>query len=168
MQTYTQGDLQIRSAIPVTDINQFYMKVDRNDHAVCRIEGTVPENCAEDAVLQPLSGTLMMAGAGSRMLFAGRIREVQMTHEGTSYHVTVTGVSMTEQLDLIKRDRSFQDVSMTYRGSDGTGGCRHAGDKIMVPRGGPGDSEPAVSDRGDRLGIFKKACRQAAHRSCSV
>lgn len=115
MQTYTQGDLKIRSAVPVTDIHQFYMKVDRNDHAVCRIEGTVPENCAEDAVLQPLSGTPMMAGAGSRMLFAGRIREVQMTHEGTSYHVTVTGVSMTEQLDLLKRDRSFQDVSMTYR-----------------------------------------------------
>ncbi len=54
MQTYTQGDLKIRSAVPVTDIHQFYMKVDRNDHAVCRIEGTVPENCAEDAVLQPL------------------------------------------------------------------------------------------------------------------
>ena len=33
MQTYTQGDLQIRSAVPVTDIHQFYMKVDRNDHA---------------------------------------------------------------------------------------------------------------------------------------
>ena len=48
MQTYTQGDLQIRSAIPVTDIHQFYMKVDRNVHAVCRVEGTVPAVCRED------------------------------------------------------------------------------------------------------------------------
>ena len=57
MQTYTQGDLQVRSAVPIADIQKFDMKVDRNDHAVCQVEGTVPEKYAEDAVLQPLSGT---------------------------------------------------------------------------------------------------------------
>ena len=114
MQTYTQGDLQVRSAVPITDIQKFDMKVDRNDHAVCQIEGTVPENYAEDAVLQPLSGTSMMTGAGSRLLFAGQIREVQMTHEGSSYHVVLTGVSATQQLDHLRRNRSFQDISMTY------------------------------------------------------
>lgn len=96
MQTYTQGDLQVRSAVPIADIQKFDMKVDRNDHAVCQVEGTVPEKYAEDAVLQPLSGTSMMTGAGSRLLFAGQIREVQMTHEGSSYHVVLTGVSATQ------------------------------------------------------------------------
>ncbi len=114
MQTYTQGDLQVRSAVPIADIQKFDMKVDRNDHAVCQVEGTVPEKYAEDAVLQPLSGTSLMTGAGSRLLFAGQIREVQMTHEGSSYHVVLTGVSATQQLDLLRRNRSFQDISMTY------------------------------------------------------
>ena len=114
MQTYTQGDLQVRSAVPIADIQKFDMKVDRNDHAVCQVEGTVPEKYAEDAVLQPLSGTPVMTGAGSRLLFAGQIREVQMTHEGSSYHVVLRGVSATQQLDLLRRNRSFQDISMTY------------------------------------------------------
>ena len=43
MQTYTQGDLQVRSAVPIADIQKFDMKVDRNDHAVCQVEGTVTE-----------------------------------------------------------------------------------------------------------------------------
>ena len=30
MQTYTQGDLQVRSAVPIADIQKFDMKVDRN------------------------------------------------------------------------------------------------------------------------------------------
>ena len=47
MQTYTQGDLQVRSAVPIADIQKFDMKVDRNDHAVCQVEGTVPEKYAD-------------------------------------------------------------------------------------------------------------------------
>ena len=65
-------------------------------------------------ILLPLAGTSVAVGAGDRILFAGILKEVQITHEGAAYHVVLTGVSATDQLDHGKKNRSFQDISMTY------------------------------------------------------
>ena len=43
MSTLTQGDLRIECAVPITDIRSFHMEIRGNDHAVCHIEGTIPE-----------------------------------------------------------------------------------------------------------------------------
>lgn len=114
MSTLTQGDLRIECAVPTTDIRSFHMEIRGNDHAVCHIEGTIPEAEGEEAILRPLAGTPVMAGAGDRLLFAGMLREVQIAHEGAAYHVKLTGVSATEQLDHSRQNRSFQNISMTY------------------------------------------------------
>ncbi|MBO5032835.1 MAG: hypothetical protein J6D08_13290 [Lachnospiraceae bacterium] len=115
MAILTQGELRIRSAVPITDVQKFHMKIDRNTHAVLYMEGTISEKEVEDALLQPLAGTPVMAGAGDIMLFAGILKEVQVIREGTEYHVLLTAVSSTEQLDNRKKNRSFQNVSMTYK-----------------------------------------------------
>ena len=95
MPMLTQGDLQVRSAVPITDIHKFYMKIYRNIHAVFQVKGTIPEEVGEDAILQPLAGSPVIVGANNWILSAGIMKEVQMTQEGSSYHVLLTGVSAT-------------------------------------------------------------------------
>ena len=115
MSQLTQGDLQINCAIPITDIHTFYMKIQKSTHAVFHMEGTVSEKIGADAVLQPLAGTSIMIGANNRILFAGLLKEVQLTYEGSRYHISLSGISSTDQLDHNIKNRSFQDTSMTYR-----------------------------------------------------
>ena len=115
MPTLTQKDLKLQSPIPITDIEEFYMEIRKNNHAVFHMEGAISEEEGKDAVLQPLSETTVMVSANNRTLFMGILKEVQITHEGAGYHVSLTGVSSTEKLDYRKKNRSFQDVSQTYR-----------------------------------------------------
>jgi len=115
MPALTQEDLQIRSAVPVSDIHKFYIKIDKNTHAVFHMEGTISEEEGKDVILQPLSGTTVMISASSQTLFVGILRDIQITHEGACYHVSLTGISSTDKLDHEKKNRSFQDTFMTYR-----------------------------------------------------
>ena len=115
MPTLTQKDLKLQSPIPITDIEEFYMEIRKNTHAVFHMKGSVSEEEGKDAVLQPLSETTVMVSANNRTLFTGILKEVQIIHEGAGYHVSLTGVSSTEKLDYRKKNRSFQDVSQTYR-----------------------------------------------------
>ena len=99
MPQLTQGDLQIHCAIPITDIHKFYMKIQKSPHAIFYMEGTVSEKIGADAVLQPLAGTSVMVGANNRILFARLLKEVQLTYEGSRYHISLSGISSTDQLD---------------------------------------------------------------------
>jgi len=53
--------------------------------------------------------------ANSQKLFVGILKDIQITHEGACYNVSLTGISSTEKLDHKKKNRSFQDISKTYR-----------------------------------------------------
>ena len=99
MPQLTQGDLQIHCAIPITDIHKFYMKIQKSTHAIFYMEGTVSEKIGADAVLQPLAGTSVMVGANNRILFAELLKKVQLTYEGSRYHISLSGISSTDQLD---------------------------------------------------------------------
>lgn len=115
MPTLTQKDLKIQSSIPVTDIQEFHMDIYKNTHAVFHMEGTVSEKEGKDIILQPLSGSTVMISASNQKLFVGILKDVQITHEGAYYHVSLTGISSTEKLDHKKKNRSFQDISKTYK-----------------------------------------------------
>ncbi|MDD6626868.1 MAG: contractile injection system protein, VgrG/Pvc8 family [Lachnospiraceae bacterium] len=115
MSALTQGDLQIQSVIPVIDIQYFHMEQQTNAHASFHVEGIIPEEEGEEALLQPLIGTVVKISADNRTLFTGIPEEVYMIQEGRGYQLSMTGVSATKQLDYQRKNRSFQDVSMTYR-----------------------------------------------------
>lgn len=115
MAALTQGELQIQSVIPVMDIQHFHMEFRRNTHASFQAEGIVSEEDGDADILRSLTDTFVKVNADNRLLFAGMIEEVRMTQEGRGYHLTLKGVSATEQLDYRRKCRSFQDVSMTYR-----------------------------------------------------
>ena len=129
MPVLTQGDLRIECAVLITDIQTFHMEIRQNRHAVCRVEGTMPGAEGGEAILQPLAGTRVTAGAGDRLLFAGMLQDIQVSHEGAHYRVSLTGVSATGMLDHAKKDRSFQDVSMT---------CREVMERVLADTPGAG------------------------------
>lgn len=115
MSALTQGDLQIQSVIPIIDIQHFHMEQRANVHASFHAEAIIPEEEGEDALLQPLTGTFVKISADNRTLFTGILEEVHMIQEGRGYQLSMTGVSATKQLDYQRKNRSFQNVSMTYR-----------------------------------------------------
>lgn len=115
MPTLTLGDIQIESAIPIVDIQDFRMEVQENTHAYAWIEGMVSDGEGEECFLQPMAGTGLTVKANNRILFEGMLKETQIKQEGRGYQISLIGVSYTEQLDYQKKCRTFQDTSMTYR-----------------------------------------------------
>lgn len=115
MPTLTQGDIQIESAVPITDIQDLHMKIQGNAHAYIRMEGLVPDKEGEKCLLRPLEGSGLTVRIDERILFTGMLREAQIVQEGLGYHVSLIGVSNTERLDYQKKCRTFQDTSMTYK-----------------------------------------------------
>lgn len=115
MVALTQGDLQIQSVIPIMDIQHFHMGFFGNTHAFFQAEGIVSEENGDTDILQSLTDTFVKVNADNRLLFAGMFKEIRMTQEGRGYHLSLTGVSATEQVDYRRKSRSFQDMSMTYR-----------------------------------------------------
>lgn len=115
MPTLTQGDIQVESAIPIADIQDFRMEIQENTHAYAWIEGIVSDEEGEECFLQSMAGTRITVRVDNRILFAGMLKEAQMKQEGMGYHVSLTGVSFTELLDYQKKCRTFQDTSMSYQ-----------------------------------------------------
>ena len=115
MPTLTQGDIQVESAIPIVDIQDFRMEIQENNHAYVRREGIVSDEEGEECFLQPMAGTRITVRVDDRILFEGMLKEAQMKQEGMGYHVSLTGVSLTELLDYQKKCRTFQDTSMSYQ-----------------------------------------------------
>ena len=104
MAALTQGDLQVQAAVPVMEIRQFHMEIRANAHPSFYLEGMLSEEDGEEGI-----------GAGSRLLFAGILDEAEVIQEGRGYGIIMRGAAATRLLDCRKKNRSFQDVSMTYR-----------------------------------------------------
>lgn len=115
MAALTQGDLQVQSAVPVMEIRQFHMEIQENVHPSFYLEGMLSEEDGKEGIPRPLAGTTVKIGAGSRLLFAGILDEAEVMQEGRGYGIIMRGAAATRLLDCRKKDRSFQDVSMTYR-----------------------------------------------------
>lgn len=115
MAALTQGDLQVQAAVPVMEIRQFHMEIRANAHPSFYLEGMLSEEDGEEGIRRPLAGTTVRIGAGSRLLFAGILDEAEVIQEGRGYGIIMRGAAATRLLDCRKKNRSFQDVSMTYR-----------------------------------------------------
>lgn len=114
MGSTTLGELQIDAVIPVNTILEFRMEVRRDSHAVMHLEGLVTEAVGTGALFQSLEHSGVMVRTEKATLFAGNISNIQIMKEGACFHISLEGISATEQLDNEKKRRTFQDVSRTY------------------------------------------------------
>ena len=85
MAALTQGDLQVQAAVPVMEIRQFHMEIQANAHPSFYLEGMLSEEDGKEGIRQPLAGTTVRIGAGSRLLFVGILEEAKVMQEGRGY-----------------------------------------------------------------------------------
>lgn len=108
----------IIEGITVTDLNELELICCPNEHAVLQLGGFASENKGEELLYglkeySPLSVSIK-EDHGITLLFSGVITTVKVTGEGQCDHIWVEAKSNSLLMDLKKKSRSFQDVSITY------------------------------------------------------
>ncbi|MEC0181028.1 contractile injection system protein, VgrG/Pvc8 family [Paenibacillus peoriae] len=90
-----------------------------NEHATLRLKGIVQEeqgthylkmSHAEQNISVGLKGGQMDAA----MLFQGMVRNIQVHQVRNVYHIELEAVSLSYKLDVVRKERTFQDIQMTY------------------------------------------------------
>lgn len=115
MPTITSGEIRIETAIPIEDLQDFSMNIQKNSHAVISLKGFVPQEAGEDALFVPMEKADLKVWTGDKLLFRGMIKEAQIVHEGGGYQIIIQGISNTIQLDYERKNRTFQNSNSTYQ-----------------------------------------------------
>lgn len=110
----TQGELRIKTVVPISGIQQFRMEVCGGSHTVIFVKGTVDEEIGSAFLFQPMEQESITVSGGQEQLFAGNIREIKIIREGNVYQISLKGISATDRLDDRKKNRTFQDTDKTY------------------------------------------------------
>lgn len=115
MGAITQGEIRVKTALPIRSISHFTMEVRENHHGAMMLEGEIAEEEWEGALQLPLLNQEVEVEGKGELLFAGAIRNVWMGKQGRGYSVSLQGITGTCRLDTGKKNRIFQDVGCTYR-----------------------------------------------------
>lgn len=114
---YTAAQIAIEG-VPINGLKTFDLVCRPGEHAVLKLEGYVDENQGEDILYglkeyAPLSVTVTDNGSITP-LFSGVITSAKVTGMGQLNGIEVEAQSRSLLMDIKKKSRSFQDVSMTY------------------------------------------------------
>ncbi len=104
------------AVIQITDVR---MTEGMNCHACLRITAICEDDKQNDVLNQPAEGEKIQAGhieecREKAPFFTGRIQEVSFTYEKGQPVLKLTAVSMTQEWDIIRRSRTFQNTDATY------------------------------------------------------
>lgn len=115
----TLGQLQIKCCFAFLSVFQCDIYSKYGEHTRVEIIGTVKEDEAKKAFLNILKGNLEIIcqydNGAQETLFIGAIEDVDLKQEGQYAVLTVRAVSGTWEMDIKRKSRSFQNLSMTYR-----------------------------------------------------
>ena len=104
------------AVIQITDVR---MTEGMNCHACLRITAICEDDKQNDVLNQPAEGEKIQAGhieecREKAPFFTGRIQEVSFTYEKGQPVLKLTAASMTQEWDIIRRSRTFQNTDATY------------------------------------------------------
>lgn len=115
----TYGKLQIKCCFDFLSVFLCDIHSKYGEHTRAEITGTVKGDDAKKALLNVLEDTLEIIGQNDNdaeeVLFIGTIEGVDLKQEGQYAVLAVRAVSCTWEMDIERKNRSFQDLSMTYR-----------------------------------------------------
>lgn len=104
--------------VELSCIEELFMEITMNIHAIFKIKGILPPDNYEKARRIRLLGKsfkLSYSNDGEEIpLFYGLIHEVKMEQEGGLHRLSITGYSMSISFDKDKKTRFFQDKRLTY------------------------------------------------------
>ena len=99
-------------------IEDFQLEHQMNQHGWATVKILLEDNANQD-VVQKFSINdrikIYTSGKNGSTIFVGVPIKVQMSHIGMFFRLTIQLYSVTILLDLKKKSRSFQNISMTYR-----------------------------------------------------
>lgn len=114
MSAITQGEIRIKSEVPIENLRELEMVISKNRHASIRLTGTIPDEIGDGFLFPPMGQDRMEVWAGETMLFNGILEGIHVTREGNGYSVAVEGVSASRLLDCGRKNRTFQETDATY------------------------------------------------------
>lgn len=117
MDTITGGNIQIDSNLRIKYITTLKIVTEMQKHGTCRLTGVLEDGLEAQQLLSSRDDIpISITGNGDckEVLFRGIIKKAEIDVVNGIYHVYILAVSLSEMLDRTKKQRSFQDVTMTY------------------------------------------------------
>lgn len=113
------GQLQVKSRFKLLAVLDCTIHSKYGEHTRAEITGTVKSAEAMAALNNTSEDKLEITGRDDdgveEVLFTGAIKCAELKQEGQYGILTVRAVSNTWKMDIERKSRSFQDVSMTYK-----------------------------------------------------
>ncbi|WP_258073337.1 hypothetical protein [Brevibacillus laterosporus] len=113
------GNLQVVSPYDIQTLQELQLVKEANDHAKLYLTGIIPEEKKDSYIAMATSSDIIEVnevedGRVVRNLFTGRIENIGVRAVRGIYYIELEGISLTSQLDIKEKTRSFQDKNMTY------------------------------------------------------
>ncbi|MBG9790691.1 wall-associated protein, partial [Brevibacillus laterosporus] len=113
------GNLQVVSPYDIQTLQELQLVKEANDHAKLYLTGIIPEEKKDSYIAMATSSDIIEVnevedGRVVRNLFTGLIENIGVRAVRGIYYIELEGISLTSQLDIKEKTRSFQDKNMTY------------------------------------------------------
>ncbi|MCH5258665.1 MAG: hypothetical protein J1F18_02870 [Lachnospiraceae bacterium] len=117
MDAITGGNIQIDSDLRIKYITTLRIVTEMQKHGTCRLTGVIEDGLGAQQILSsrddiPIS--IIRNGDCIEVLFRGIIKKAEIDVVNGISYVHILAMSLSEMLDRTKKQRSFQDVTMTY------------------------------------------------------
>ncbi len=117
MDAVTSGNIQVDSEIRIKYVVTLKITVGVQEHGICEVAGLLEDGMEAQQILssgEDISLCIVRKGESSELLFRGIIKKATVHAVNGVYHTEICAITASEKLDRIKKQRSFQDVAMTY------------------------------------------------------
>ena len=111
----TQGEVNVGKAFGIKEIEKFFMEIVPNQHAKAYLVGMATDFGAYDQWKNTKEDMLVKVYTGENILFAGYVKTAECCFENRIHHIILELVSTTEGMDRVRKSKSFQDVSASYK-----------------------------------------------------
>lgn len=111
----TQGEVNVGKAFGIKKIEKFFMEIVPNQHAKAYLVGMATDFGAYDQWKNTKEDMLVKVYTGENILFAGYVKTAECCFENRIHHIILELVSTTEGMDRVRKSKSFQDVSASYK-----------------------------------------------------
>ncbi|MBA4531310.1 RHS repeat-associated core domain-containing protein [Brevibacillus halotolerans] len=113
------GNIQVVSPYDIQTLQDLQLVKEANDHAKLYLTGIIPEEKKDSYIAMATSSDIIEVnevedGRVVRNLFTGLVENIGVRAVRGIYYIELEGISLTSQLDIKEKTRSFQDNNMTY------------------------------------------------------
>lgn len=119
----TYDKIQIECKVKILTLYSLSINIEPNEHAICSISGTIDERYNEEIIKECIQGERLKILCNNcendkkavSTLFQGEIISAKINMENQYAVIDIQAASNTFELDVVKKRRSFQNISMTYQ-----------------------------------------------------